>query len=109
MENDILISPDAQADLVSIFEYILKKKNIEQAEKCIQDLEKTIFSLRSLAERGKYPPELLSQNVTVFREIQCYPWRIFYRIMAKEVWILAVLDGRRHIAGILPERFARLT
>ena len=60
-----------------------------------------------MPRRGKYPPEIQAEGITLFREIQCYPWRIFYRVAGEDVWVLAVLDGRRNIAQLLPERLVR--
>ncbi len=100
----VFTAPEARADLLSIFEYLLKEEGLELAEKTVLELETSILSLRTLSERGKYPPELLAEGITLFREIQCYPWRIFYRALDSEVWVLAVLDGRRNIASLLPQR-----
>ncbi len=100
----VYIAPEARADLFSIFEYLLRNEGIELAEKTILELETSILSLHTLPERGKYPPELLSEGITLFREFQKYPWRIFYRVLDNEIWILAVLDGRRNIASLLSQR-----
>ena len=101
------VAPEADADIAAIFEYLLGVAGLETAEKLVEELDTAILSLANLSERGKYPPELLAEGITLFRELQCPPWRIFYRIVDGDVWVVAVLDGRRNIAQLLPERLAR--
>ena len=98
------VAPEAAQDIAAIFEYLLEAEGLESAKKLVETLDATIRSLGSLPRRGKYPPEFQAEGITLFREIQCYPWRIFYRAADEEVWVLAVLDGRRNIAQLLPER-----
>ncbi|MDR2489426.1 MAG: type II toxin-antitoxin system RelE/ParE family toxin [Desulfovibrio sp.] len=101
------VAPEADTDIAAIFEYLLGAEGLEVAERLVEELDAAVQSLNTLPERGKYPPELLSAGITLFRELQCYPWRIFYRVVDGDVWIVAVLDGRRNIAQLLPERLAR--
>jgi len=103
----VRIAPEADQDITKIFEYLLKAEGLETAKQLVRALEEAIRSLCALPRRGKYPPELQSGGITLFREMQCPPWRVFYRIVDEEVWILAVLDGRRNIARLLPERLIR--
>jgi toxin ParE1/3/4 len=104
---EVHVAPEAYDDMLSIFDYLLEADGLETAKKAVGNLEASILSLNTLPERGKFPPELLSEGITLFRELQCYPWRIFYRIVDGAVWVVAVLDGRRNIAQLLPERLAR--
>jgi toxin ParE1/3/4 len=101
------VAPEADADITSIFEYLLEAEGLEAAEALVKELDVAIQSLHALSGRGEYPLELLSVGITLFRELQCYPWRIFYRVVDGDVWVVAVLDGRRNIAQLLPERLVR--
>lgn len=101
------VAPEAAQDITDIFEYLLEAESLEGARRLVDTLDEAIQSLGSLPRRGKYPQELHAEGITLFREIQCYPWRVFYRIVEEDVWILAVLDGRRDIAQLLPERLVR--
>jgi plasmid stabilization system protein ParE len=103
----VYLAPEADADLTAIFEYLLGAEELEVAERLVAELEAAVQSLSAMPERGKYPPELLSAGVTLFRELQCSPWRIFYRVVDDAVWSVAVLDGRRYVAQLLPERLIR--
>ena len=64
---------------------------------------------RSLHATPKY-----FQAITRCFEKGCYraifthkPWRMIYAIREREVWIMAVVDGRRDLADLLFERLAR--
>lgn len=104
---EVHVAPQAAADLRAIFDYLLEAGGFETAERLLNELDTLIRSLTSFPERGKYPPELLSKGITLFREVQCYPWRIFYHIVESDVWVVAVLDARRNIARLLPARLAQ--
>ena len=101
------VAPEADRDITAIFEYLLEAEGLGVAKKLVTTLDEAIQSLNTLPNRGKYPPELQAEGITLFRETQSYPWRIFYRVIEKDVWVLAVLDGRRNIAQLLPERLVR--
>ena len=103
---EVHVAPEADRDITKVFEYLLEMEGLEVAKKFVETLNEAIRSLSALPRRGKYPPELQAEGITLFREIQCYPWRIFYRVVDEDVWILAVLDGRRNIAQLLQERLS---
>ena len=101
------VAPEADQDITGIFEYLLQAAGLEVAKQLVNTLDETLQSLAALPRRGKYPPELQAEGITLFREVQCYPWRIFYRIMDEDVWVVAVLDGRRNVGTLLAERLVR--
>ncbi len=101
------LSPEAADDLSDIFVYILAADGPDRAEGVLTTLETCIQSLAALHNCGKNPPELLAFGVTLFRELQSPPWRVFYRAIEGKVWVLAVLDGRRNISELLIKRLHR--
>jgi plasmid stabilization system protein ParE len=76
------------------------------AEKAIARLDAQARALQSLPERGRVVPELRRIGVLSYREVISRPWRIIYTITGGQVWIMAVLDGRRELAALLFERLA---
>ena len=52
-------------------------------------------------------PELREIGVLQYHEILHQPWRMISAIRAREVWIMAVLDGRRQLGDLLYERLAK--
>lgn len=63
--------------------------------------------LQTLPELGRVVPELRKIGVLNYLEILHKPWRLVYKIQGHEVWIMAVLDGRRDLSDLLFERLAR--
>lgn len=103
----VILTPEAIEDILEIYNYILERDGEEQAESILSRLEKQAYSLNKLVQRGKFPDELVPFGNRKVREVQETPWRIFYRIEKNEVFVLAVLDGRRSMAELLLERLAR--
>ena len=101
------VAPEADQDITGIFEYLLQAEGLEIAKRLVTTLDEALQSLAALPRRGKYPPELQAEGITLFREVQCYPWRIFYRIVDEDVWVVAVLDARRNVGALLAERLVR--
>ncbi len=58
-------------------------------------------------ERGRVVPELKYNNIENYREVIHYPWRIIHRIDNKNVYVMAIFDGRRNIEDILLNRLLK--
>ena len=101
---EVILVPEAMEDLVSVYIYIYEQDRKEQAEVILHRLEERIQSLETFFLRGKLPEELTPFGNNKIREIQEFPWRIFYRPEKDEVFVLSVLDGRRAMAELLLER-----
>jgi plasmid stabilization system protein ParE len=97
-------TPEAEADALGIVEYFHDEIN---AEKVITQFGAKADSLQILPERGRVVPELRTIGVLAYREAIHKPWRMIYTIRGREVWIMAVVDGRRQLADLLFERLAR--
>lgn len=70
-------------------------------------LERAIGSLAHLADRGRVLWAVKGQPGPPFREIIAKPYRIVYRVVENEVWIVAIVDTRRQATEMLVERFKR--
>ena len=94
-------TPEAEGDAVAMVAFFADPIN---AEKVIVQLGGKADSLQTLPERGRVVPELRTIGVLAYLEVQHKPWRMVYRIQAREVWIMAVIDGRRNLVDLLFER-----
>ncbi len=99
-------SQTAKDDLKEIIEYI-SKDSTDTALKILESLEKQTHDLCQFPKRGRRIPELHKNNISKYRELIHAPWRIFYKIEEKKVYILAVIDGRRNIEDLLLKRQLR--
>jgi len=94
----------AEHDLDSIIGFIAED-SLDEALKILERIRKKAVRLYVLPERGRVVPELKEQGIVIYREVILAPWRIMYRISDHNVFVLAVLDGRRNLEDILLERF----
>lgn len=98
---------DAEQDLLEIYDYVARTDLVGKAEKLLDKLEELCIDLERFPERGHIPPELDRVAVTVYREIHFKPYRVIYRIENMNVYIHAVLDGRRDLEQLLLQRLLR--
>lgn len=101
MSFEVLIAEEAEKDLIGIYEYILQKEGLSQAEEIENRLLEAILSLENLPSRGKCPPELRELGLADYRELQVHPWRIFYYVLQQTVGVVAILDNRRDLEELL--------
>ena len=98
----VLIPSSVVYDIQEIVDYIAED-NASIALEILDRLENKINSLKEYPERGRVVPELLNQNIIEYHEIIETPWRIIYKIVDSNVFILTVIDGRRNVQDILLE------
>jgi toxin ParE1/3/4 len=70
----------------------------------LDQIEKAFSKLSEFPERGVYPKELLTLGIREYREIFFKPYRIIYRVMEKNVYVLLIVDGRRDMQSLLQRR-----
>jgi len=105
-EYIVNFTKDAEMDLDEIVSYIANDSP-QNALKILNKLQSKVNSLNRMPERGRYVPELLDKNIREYRELIENPWRIFYKIDRNEVYVLAIIDGRRNIQEILMDKLMR--
>ena len=99
----VLWTDAAQSDLNEIAQFIAAE-SLDNALAVIDRLERRCSTLERLPERGRVVPELKAVDILIYRELIVKPWRIVYRRDANQVYVMAVLDGRRSLPGLLLER-----
>ncbi|MFH1258457.1 MAG: type II toxin-antitoxin system RelE/ParE family toxin [Elusimicrobiota bacterium] len=98
---DVFWTKSARDDLEGIINYIAQNSSLDVALLILERVEKRVQDLKELPFRGRIVGELEEYGIMLYREIVENPWRIFYRIREKNVYILAIIDGRRNIEDIL--------
>lgn len=107
MKHAILLTRSAEDDLAEIFDYVEQHDSAERADALLDGIEQAIGSLKTLPERGHYPPELLRIGIREYRELHHKPYRIIYELHGREVIVHCVLDGRRDLQTLLHQRLVR--
>jgi plasmid stabilization system protein ParE len=106
-KHKVVLATAALQDITSTLEYVLARSGEEAAARVDELIDTAIRSLERLPDRGRVVPELERRGIATFREAIATPYRIVYRVMGREVWIVAVVDGRRDLDELLHERARR--
>jgi addiction module RelE/StbE family toxin len=101
-------APPARADAEAIVDYIAQARP-GTAASILDRILQAAASLRAMPLRGRTVPELAEVGINDYRELIVRPWRVVYKIEGEKVRIVAVVDSRRDLAGLLLERVARLS
>jgi toxin ParE1/3/4 len=101
---DVLLTQGAEQDLESIHDYIAEADSVSKANDVLDRLMETVASLSKLPERGSYPKELVSLGIKEYRQTFFKPYRVIYRIAARQVIIYLIADGRRDMQTVLARR-----
>ncbi|MFO7740092.1 MAG: type II toxin-antitoxin system RelE/ParE family toxin [Desulfatiglandaceae bacterium] len=104
MSFRIFLTEDATHDLEDLYDYIELHDVPGKADYVLDQIEKAFTSLSENPERGVYPKELLAVGLREYREIFFKPYRIIYRIMAENVYVMLIADGRRDMQTLLQRR-----
>jgi toxin ParE1/3/4 len=104
MPFNVLLTNDAAQDLDELYDYIARHDAPRKADYVLEQIEKAFSKLSEFPERGAYPNELLAIGVREYREIFFKPYRIIYRVMNKNVYVLLIADGRRDMQSLLQRR-----
>ena len=104
MPFTVFLTKDAVDDFTELYDYISANDSPRNAEYVLKRIRKSFSTLSEFPEQGAYPKELLKLGIKEYREIFFKPFRIIYRIMNKDVYILLIADGRRDMQALLQRR-----
>ena len=104
MVFEVFLTDDAVRDLEDICDYINLHDIPGKMDHVLEQLKKAFTSLSENPYRGAYPKELLSVGIREYREIFFKPYRIIYRVMDNNVYVLLIADGRRDMETLLQRR-----
>ena len=100
---EVLWASVAENDLLGILVYI-SEESPGNASKILVKIKNRTAKLEHSPMQGRVVPELLSQGISLYREVVIAPWRVIYRIESDKVYILSVIDSRRNVEDILLAR-----
>ncbi len=85
----ILFTPSARSAFLSALEYI-RRDDPRAAKRFRSKSEQILKRLSEFPDSGRIIPEFPALS---FREVIVPPYRFFYRVEAKTIWIAAVWHG----------------
>jgi toxin ParE1/3/4 len=100
----VLLTNAAARDLDELYDFITEHDAPRKANFALKQIEKAFTNLSELPERDTYPKELLAIGIREYREVFFKPYRIIYRVMDKNVYILLIVDKRRGMQLLLQRR-----
>jgi toxin ParE1/3/4 len=104
MSFAVFLTHDAAYDLDELYDYIVLHDGHQKTDYVLEQIEKAFSRLAELPDRGAYPKELLALGIIEYREIFFKPYRIIYRVIEKNVYVLLIADGRRDMQTLLQRR-----
>jgi toxin ParE1/3/4 len=104
MPHEVRLAAGAERDLESIYDYIAEFDSKASANHVLDQLLKAAEGLATLPERGSRPRELLALGIHEYRQVFFKPYRLIYRIIGQQVFIVLIADGRRDMQTLLARR-----
>jgi len=101
---DVTWTRTAVRDLDEILEHIAVERGVDQALGVYESLRQSMASLATMPRRCRQVPELHDIGLLEYREIIERPYRLVFRIVGREVVVLAILDSRRDLEELLVQR-----
>ena len=100
----VFLTDDAARDLGELYDYIALHDAPQRANYVLEQIEKAFSRLSKFPKRDAHPKELLALGILEYRETFFKPYRIIYRVLDKDVYILLIADGRRDMQTLLQRR-----
>jgi toxin ParE1/3/4 len=94
-------------DLLGIIDYLAEKDGTEEAERLHGQMTHGVAGLETMPFRCRVVPELEAEGIDGYRELLVGPYRLMFAVRGREVVLLAAVDGRRDLGGLLIERALR--
>ena len=102
--HEILLTRGAEQDLDSLHDYLSASAGVAKADQLLDRLLEVVEGLAKLPERGSYPKELVALGIKEYRQTSFKPYRVIYRVVANQVLIYLIVDGRREMQPLLARR-----
>jgi len=104
---EVLFTRFAEIDLGEIVDFYIPK-NPSFASQFIDVVESRISELESFPERGRVVPELEKRSIVDYRELIEGNYRIIYKVENLNIYILAIVDGRRNFDEVVLSKLMRI-
>ena len=104
MASLVQLTDDAVEDLAEIYDYLSRQHSPARAKDVLEQMESRFLNLSEYPRSGSHPKELLEVGIQEYREVLSYPYRIIYRVLHEQVYVLVIADGRRDMQTLLQRR-----
>jgi toxin ParE1/3/4 len=104
MPFSVRLTHDAARDLEELYNYIAQHDSPRKAEAVLDRLDALLGELTESPDRGTHPKELITLGIREYRQVFFKPYRVIYRVIGNEVYIMLIADGRRDMQTLLQRR-----
>ncbi|HEY6000418.1 MAG TPA: type II toxin-antitoxin system RelE/ParE family toxin [bacterium] len=104
MSCTVLLTRHAARDLEELHDYVARHDAPGKAEHLLRRIEQAFERLSETPQRGAYPRELLAMGIREYREVFFKPYRVIYKVVGGNVYVLLIADGRRDLQTLLQRR-----
>ena len=104
MAYEVSLTKDAERDFEEIYLYIAEHDSPASADHVLERLVEATEAIGTAPDRGSSVSELRSLGISEYRQVFFKPYRLIYRVHAKQVVVYAVADGRRDMESLLARR-----
>ncbi len=104
MPFEVFLTAASVNDLEEIYNYVELHDSPEKATYLLENIEQAFMSLSQFPERGAHPKELTDLGIHDYREIFFKTYRVIYRIINDNVYVILITDGRRNMQTLLLKR-----
>jgi toxin ParE1/3/4 len=101
---EVRLTRGAENDLERLHDYLVGRRSPQAADALLESILEKVEALERFPNRGSVPKELAGLGIRTFRQLVLSPYRIIYRVIGQEVFILVVADGRRDMQALLERR-----
>lgn len=101
MKRHFVLTPEAESDLLSIWEYIANAQSVPAADKAIARIYDACEELSDMPGLGHARPELLDERHKLW---SVWSYLIVYRWQTKPLQIIAVVHGARELEVFFEKR-----
>ncbi len=107
MSFSVLLTDDAARDIEELYDHIAQHDSSRKAAAVLDKLEGLFEKLTELPKRGSYPKELIALGIREYRQVFFKPYRIIYRVIDKNIYVMLIADGRRDMQTLLERRLLK--
>ena len=100
----VQLTDDAARDLEENCDYIERHDAPGRSDYVLNQIDRALQSPSEHPRRGNYPKKLLDLRIREYRELHFGLYRIIYRVIESNVYVLVIADGRRDMQALLQRR-----
>ena len=104
MTFSVVLTEDAARDLEELYDYVAQHDSPRKAEAVLDKMEALFEGLSTAPERGTRPKELAALGIGEYRQVFFKPYRVIYRGMGHEVYVMLIADGHQDMQSLLERR-----